>query len=102
MESLIGPFQTAPLLLIPKPGRPCKFCLIQNLSHSQTALSHPVRSINSYIDSNLYLCTYGTFATICLLVWHLPPGSEGATCDMADTYCSYLQYLCIIRVNGHA
>lgn len=86
LESLIGPFQTAPLSLIPKPGRPSKFRLIQNLSHASTSLSRPVRSINSHIDSNLYPCTYGTFATICLLVWRLPPGSEGATRDVAEAY----------------
>lgn len=86
VEALIGPFQTAPLLLIPKPGRPGKFRLIQNLSHIARSLPHPIPSINSFIDSNLYLCTYGTFATICLLVWRLPPGSEGATRDVAEAY----------------
>jgi len=32
LESIIGPFQTSPLSLIPKPGKPGKFRLIQNLS----------------------------------------------------------------------
>ena len=86
VELLIGPFQTAPLSLIPKPGKPGKFRLIQNLSHSSTSLTSPIQSINASIDSNLYPCTYGTFSTICLLVWWLPPGSEGATRDVAEAY----------------
>lgn len=86
METLIGPFQTAPLSLIPKPGKPGKYRLIQNLSHRSNSLPRPIHSINSAIDSNLYPCTYGTFATICTLVWRLPPGSEGATRDVAEAY----------------
>jgi hypothetical protein len=86
MESLIGPFQTAPLSLIPKLGKPGKFRLIQNLSHSPSSPLRPIQSINSSIDSNIYPCTYGTFSTICLLVWRLPPGSEGATRDVAEAY----------------
>ena len=86
VETLIGPFQTAPLSIIPKPGRPGKFRLVQNLSHSSSSIIHPIPSINSFIDSNLYPCTYGTFSTICLLIWRLPPGSQGATRDVAEAY----------------
>ncbi|OJA16495.1 hypothetical protein AZE42_13267, partial [Rhizopogon vesiculosus] len=86
VETLIGPFQTAPLSIIPKPGKPGKFRLVQNLSHSSASIIHPISSINSFIDSNLYPCTYGTFSTICLLIWRLPPGSQGATRDVAEAY----------------
>lgn len=33
LEGMLGPFQTSPLLIIPKPGKPNKFHLIQNLSY---------------------------------------------------------------------
>lgn len=32
LKALIGPFQSAPLSLVPKPEKPGKFCLVQNLS----------------------------------------------------------------------
>jgi hypothetical protein len=86
VEALIGPFQTAPLSIIPKPGKQGRFRLIQNLSHSFLSVTYSIASINSSIDSNLYPCTYGTFTTICLLVWRLPPGSQGATRDVAEAY----------------
>lgn len=86
VETLIGPFQTAPLSIILKPGKPGKFRLIQNLSHSSSFLTHPIASINSFIDSNIYPCTYGTFSTICLLIWRLPPSSQGATQDVTEAY----------------
>lgn len=84
-ESLIGPFQTAPLSLVPKPGKPGKFRLVQNLSfplHPSSTIS----SINSSVDSNLYPCTWGTASTICLLIWYLPPGSQAAVRDVAEAY----------------
>ena len=31
--------------------------------------------INCSIDSNLFPCTWGTFAMLCTLIWHLPEGS---------------------------
>jgi hypothetical protein len=84
-EQLIGPFQTAPLSMVPKPGKPGKFRLVQNLSFPL----HPsptISSINSSIDSNLYPCTWGTASTICLLIWSLPPGSQAAVHDVAEAY----------------
>ena len=85
LESMIGPFQTSPLSLIPKLGKPGKFRLIQNLSYPRTMTKH-VRSINSSIESDLYPCTWGTFATVATLVWSLPPGSLGACRDVAEAY----------------
>ena len=84
IEKIIGLFQTSPLSLIPKPGKPSKFRLIQNLSF--LLFTKDIPSINSSIVSNLYLCTWGTFATVATLIWSLPPGSLGACKDVSEAY----------------
>jgi len=84
-ENLLGVFQTSPLSIIPKPGRPGKFRLIQNLSSPHSPL-HSITSINSSIDSDQYPCTWGTFSTICLLIRRLPPGSQAAVRDVKEAY----------------
>ena len=85
LESIIGPFQTSPLSLIPKAGKPGKFRLIQNLSYPRN-VSHNIRSINSSIETDLYPCTWGTFSTVATIVWSLPPGSLGACRDVSEAY----------------
>lgn len=87
VERLLGPFQTSPISMVPKPGKPGKFRLVQNLSFPRHPLES-ISSINSAIDSNLYPCTWGTFATICLLIWRLPPGSQAAVRDVSEAYRS--------------
>jgi hypothetical protein len=84
-EHILGPFQSSPLSLTPKPDKPDKYRLIQNFSfpHSPTST---VSSINHTIDSDLYPSTWGTFSTVCLLIWRLPPGSEAAVRDVAEAY----------------
>jgi hypothetical protein len=73
--------------MIPKPGRPGKFRLIQNFSFPiNPSPRFPNPSINNAIDSSLFLCTWGKFSTICLLISHLPPGSQAATRDIAEAY----------------
>jgi hypothetical protein len=84
-ESLLGPFQTSPFSIIPKPRQPGKFRLIQKLS-SPHSLLRSITTINSSITSSQYPCTWGTFSTICLLIWHLPPGSQAAICDVKEAY----------------
>lgn len=85
IEALVGPFQSSPLSLVPKPGKPGKYRLIQNLSYPRIPTSVST-SINHTIDSNLYPCLWGTFTTICLMIWRLPPGSQGACRDVAEAY----------------
>ena len=85
LENFIGPFQTSPLSLIPKLGKPDKFRLIQNLSFPRNAINN-IRSINSSIETDLYPCTWGTFSTVATTVWSLPPGSLGACRDVAEAY----------------
>ena len=81
--SLIGPFQSSPLSLVPKPNS-VKYRLIQNLSFPLHA--SPVPSINSFIDSQDFPCTFGTFFNVCFIINNLPPGSQASTRDVADAY----------------
>lgn len=87
LERLIGPFQSSPLSIIPKPGKPGKYRLVQNFSfpHSLTP-TYPNPSINSFIDSNRFPTTWGKFSIIYLLISRLPAGSEVATRDVAEAY----------------
>lgn len=91
LVSIIGPFQTSPLSLVPKISSN-KFCLVQNLSYpysSNFILSSPSSfqtSINSAIDSDIFPCTWGTFTAISLLLSSLPPGSELASRDVMEAY----------------
>ena len=84
VEEQIGPFQTSPLSLVPKAGKPNKFRLIQNLSFPRN--DPIIRSINHALDSDTFPCTWGTFSTICTLIDNLPPGSQGACRDIAEAY----------------
>ena len=79
VKLILSPFQTSPFCIIPKPGKPGKLCLIQNLSfpHSPSQL-YPNPFINSGINLDDFPCTWGTFNTICLLISSLPPGSQAA------------------------
>ena len=84
LEHEIGPFQSSPLSLVPKPGKPGKYRLIQDLSHPHSS-SHTV-SINSHLNSDEFPCTWGTFRTVCTLIRNLPPGSQAAVRDIAEAY----------------
>src|SRR5277367_5320415 len=85
VEALIGPFQSSPLSLVPKPGKPGKYRAVHNFSHPHNP-SPPIYSINYTIDSSLYPCSWGTFATMCNILWHLPPGSQASVRDVSEAY----------------
>lgn len=85
VEALIGPFQTSPLSVIPKPAKPGKYRLIQNLSFPLTP-KDGIPSINSHIDSSRHPCTWGSFSVICLLIARLPHGSQAAVRDVKEAY----------------
>ena len=72
LKSLIGPFQPSPLNIIPKAGKPGKFCLIQNLSHPNSPQPSELLSINSQVNPALFPCEWGKFNTACALVQNLP------------------------------
>jgi hypothetical protein len=85
LKLLIGPFQSSPLSIVPKPGKPGKFRLVQNFSfpHSFSPI-YPNPSINSYINADHFPTTWGKFSIIYLLISRLPQGSEVATRDVAE------------------
>jgi hypothetical protein len=87
MEPLIGPFQCSPFSIIPKPGKPDRFRLVQNYSfpHNTTPI-HPNPSINSSLNSDDFPTTWGTFNIISLIIHQLPPNSQIATRDVAEAY----------------
>lgn len=102
LEDCIGPFQSSPLSLVPKAGKPGKFRLTQNLSHphstiastvasvspSTSEIPHSISSINSSIEASDFPCTWGTFTVVSLWIWQLPPDSELACRDIADAFRS--------------
>ena len=86
-ESLIGPFQTSPFSIIPKPRKPDCFHLIQNFSFPHDATSiHSNPSINSILNPDNLPTTWGTFTVISLLIYKLPPHSQIAMRDVAEAY----------------
>lgn len=93
IEMVLGPFQSSPIAMVDKPGKPGKFRLVQNLSYPHKPVYIPsigttISSINSHIDSSLYPCFWGTYANTCRLIWTLPPNSQGAVRDISEAYRS--------------
>lgn len=87
IEAALGPFQSSPISIIPKPGRPGKFRLIQSFSFPLSpSAAYPNPSINSQIEAEDFPTTWGNFSVIYLLIARLPPGSEAATRDVAEAY----------------
>ena len=84
LEREIGPFQSSPLSLVPKSGKPGKYRLIQNLSFPHN--NHPTPSINASLNSDDFPCTWGTFLTMATLIRGLPPGTQAAVRDIAEAY----------------
>lgn len=78
--SAIGPFQSSPISIIPKTGKPGKYRIIQNFSFPLApSLSYRNPSINASVNSNDFPCTWGTFKTVWTIICSLPPGSQAAT-----------------------
>lgn len=88
VEFLLGPFQSSPLSLTPKPHKPKSLRLIQNLSYPRLPNKDGFCSINSTIDSSLFPFTWGTFSATSLLISSLPPGSQGACRDISEAFRS--------------
>jgi hypothetical protein len=85
LESAMGPFQTSPLSLVPKTSKLGRYRAVHDFSHPHDP-SPDATSINSHIDSNDFPCTWGTFATVALLISRLPPGSQASVRDVAEAY----------------
>jgi len=87
IERTLGPYQSSPLSIIPKLGRPGKFRLVQNFSFPiNPSAESPNTSINHNIMAEDFPTTWGKFSLIYDLVARLPPGSEAATRDVAEAY----------------
>ena len=86
LEAMIGPFQSSPLSLVPKLGKPGKYRVVHDFSHPCQSSTNPNSSINSTISSHDFPCTWGTFSTICLIIYKLLPGSQASIRDVAETY----------------
>lgn len=84
LENEIGPFQSSPLSLVPKSGKPGKYRLIQNLSYPHD--NTPTPSVNSFLNSDDFPCTWGTFRTISTLIRNLPTGAQAAVRDISEAY----------------
>jgi hypothetical protein len=85
VEAMLGPFQTSPLSLVPKTLKPGKYRAVHNFSHPHTP-SCKATAINSSIDCDNFPCTWGTFATVALLVSQLPLGSQALVRNVAEAY----------------
>ena len=85
VEALIRPFQSSPLSLVPKPGKPGQFHAVHNFSYPHIP-SICISSINYTIDSNMYPCTWSTFSTMCYTIYNLPPGLQASIHNVAEAY----------------
>lgn len=87
VENLVGLFQSSPFSIIPKPGRPRRYRIIQNYSFPHAPSSKfPNASINSYINPDNFPSTWGTFHVLALTISRLPPGSQIAIRDVSEAY----------------
>ena len=85
LERALGPFQSSPLSLVPKMTSPGTYHAVHNFSHPHVPSSDAI-SINSHINCNNFLCTWGTFSMVALLITCLPPGSQASIRDVAEAY----------------
>ena len=85
LEAVLGPFQSSPLSLVPKTSKPGKYRAVHNFSYPHQP-SPDAASINEQINSDDFPCTWGTFATVALIIARLPPGSQASVRDVAEAY----------------
>ena len=70
----INPFQSSLFSIISKPAKINKFHVLQNYSFPyKVSPSFPNPSVNSFINSDDFPTTWGTFTITCLLLHQLPP-----------------------------
>ena len=83
LQSIIGPFRTSPLGLVPKPASD-DLRLIQDLSFPRDGF--PVPSVNSGIDASLSPTEWGTFDDTAAMILGLPDGCVAAAFDVVSAY----------------
>lgn len=87
VAQVLGPFQTSPMSIIPKPNKPGAYRFIQNLSYPRQPFRN-IKSINSRLAICDWPCSWGTFFATALLISSLPPGSEAAIRDVKEAFRS--------------
>lgn len=83
LESIIGPFRTSPLGLVPKPLSN-KLRLVQDMSFPRN--NHELTSVNAGVNSDDFPTSWGTFDSTAELILSLPPGCVAATFDISAAY----------------
>lgn len=83
LESIIGPFRTSPIGLVPKPGS-TKLRMIQDLSYPRNDPHTP--SVNSLIDASQFPTAWGSFVNTSQMILSLPQGCELASFDISSAY----------------
>ncbi|CUA67876.1 hypothetical protein RSOLAG22IIIB_07569 [Rhizoctonia solani] len=83
LESLIGPFQSAPLGVVEK-SKPGEFRIVQDFSFPRDGGTHP--ALNAEINSDDFTCEWGFFGDIADILLACPPGTEAATLDVDAAY----------------
>ncbi|KAE8269259.1 hypothetical protein A4X09_0g3087 [Tilletia walkeri] len=81
IEKEIGPFQSSPMGLIPKPNGDWR--LVQDLSYPRNG---SYLSINSYIVADEYLTTWDDVTTVFVVLLELSRKVQGATFDAMEAF----------------
>lgn len=83
LESLIGPFCTSPMGIIPK-TTPGTFRIIQDFSFPRDNPS--IFSVNDDINPDEFQCEWGTFVACVLLIADAPEGTQASVNDVQNAY----------------
>ncbi|CUA70723.1 hypothetical protein RSOLAG22IIIB_09049 [Rhizoctonia solani] len=84
LQQLIGPFTSAPLGVVEKPGAPGKFRIIQDFSYNSP--NAPTPPVNNHINPDEFTCSWGFFDDVVRALASAPPGSMAATLDVDAAY----------------
>lgn len=88
--TLIGPFRTAPLGVVPKPNSD-KFRVIQDLSFPRN--DPATLSVNSEINSADFPCEWGTFAQCYFLIAKAPPPARKSLFSTSTARIAIFQFI---------
>ncbi|KAE8183658.1 hypothetical protein CF328_g8112 [Tilletia controversa] len=78
---MLGPFQTSPLGLVPKPNG--KWRMVQDFSYPKKGA---YASVNSYIESDEFVCAWDGFLALVDLIRSFPSGSDAAMADAGEAF----------------
>ncbi|KAE8220475.1 hypothetical protein CF319_g6006 [Tilletia indica] len=82
---LLGPFQTSPLGLVPKPNG--KWRMVQDFSYPKKG---DYASVNAYIDSDEFICAWDGYLALVDMVRSFPAGSDAAMADAEEAFRAIL------------